>query len=755
MRNIYKTSKVGAVLLVIVFTVLAIVLFFAGFSQNNLFGFSYTSAAIATGILLCLVFSGVILTQIDRFRKIESYSRNSRSMLKKTVDDISSLSVKVDSRAAEIAEIEREVDFAKKLQAKFSMRLEKVSADHENSSVGALATHSQVQEESRRLSRLINEIDAIRDEVAVHHVHGSRLRTIEAEVHEISEILKRNESFSGAIETLESRFSSQIMEVNKNNLLRVLKLTKIEKNGQEILNNQELKLVSKDLSEIDPVTVAWLYSENEALSLLPLRELRRISLHTRKLGYWRLSNTVLRQIVSVTKSPSDITALDYREDELSVFEGKFFPQVNEIESVYAPEPGFILHVVGKVLPKTQSGYTLRTHYSAKAQIKSGYKVAVIALIGESDDSDHILHNVVDEVSYYRFPGIPRNKSRLSLWLQSNVDQLADFVSRERPEALHAHSDFLNALVASVVGNRFGIPVVYESRGFWEESWLSRTEQAFNISDWKASGAHLGMPEAYSLRQQMEIQMRSKADHVITLAKVMKQHIVDLGNHPESVSIIPNAVDASHFPIVERDINLVSRLGIPDDALVIGYISSIVEYEGIDILIRAFDDRARADLIEAHLLIVGDGAHLDYLKMLVSDLGTPRVHFTGRVPHGSILSFYSVIDIFVVPRRPAAVCRLVTPLKPFEAFSTGRAVVVSNVDALLEISQEGECARTFQAGDHLSLATELVSLAKDPGARKELGKRAANWVRTARSWDANAEAYQGVYSRLGIQKSFQI
>ncbi|MGP9490576.1 glycosyltransferase [Glutamicibacter sp. AOP5-A2-7] len=734
---------------------MSIVFFYIGFSHGNFFGLAYTSAVASLVMGVCLVISGKLRSQMVRFRQIESYSRYSRGTLNKAVDDISVLSVHADSSKAGLAEVERGVASAQTRQANIAVSLEEISADHARSRDEALATRAQVDKETRRLSRIVGEIDSIRDEVAVHRVHGSRIGTIEAEVHEISANLKANESLSQTIETLESRFAAQVAEVSKSNLLRILKLAVLAENGQDLLSKQELKLVSKDLSQINPVVVAWIYSVNEALSLLPLTELRRVSSHTRKLGYWRLSNRVLRQVISITKSQSDILALENREDELAVFEGKRFPQVNDINLGNVPQAGFILHVVGKVLPKTQSGYTLRTHYSAMAQIKAGYKVAVVALIGEADDYDNVLRDVVDEVSYFRFPGVPRNKSKLSLWLQSNVNQLADFVRRERPEALHAHSDFLNALVARVVGNHFGIPVVYESRGFWEESWLSRTEQAFNISDWKVTGAHLGLPEAYTLRQQMEILMRSKADHVITLAKVMKQHIVDLGSRAESVSIIPNAVDASQFPIVERDNVLVGRLGIPEDALVIGYISSIVEYEGIDILIRAFDERARTDLSEAHLLIVGDGAHLDSLKVLVSELSTPRVHFTGRVPHSSILSFYSVIDVFVVPRRPATVCRLVTPLKPFEAFSTGRAVVVSNVDALLEISQEGECARVFQAGDHLSLATELVSLAKDSDARKELGERAAEWVRTVRSWDTNAAAYEGVYSRLGVQKSVQM
>ena len=177
----------------------------------------------------------------------------------------------------------------------------------------------------------------------------------------------------------------------------------------------------------------------------------------------------------------------------------------------------------------------------------------------------------------------------------------------------------------------------------------------------------------------------------------------------------------------------------------------MEYEGIDVLIRAFNEEANNDLSDAHLLIVGDGAQLESLKALVESLATPRVHFTGKVPHDTILGYYSLIDVFVVPRRPVSVCELVTPLKPFEAFSTGRAVIMSDVGALREIAEQGECARTFRAGDHRALANEIVALAKDPEARKNLGDRAAAWVRAERSWDRNADLYAEVYDSLELVK----
>lgn len=151
-----------------------------------------------------------------------------------------------------------------------------------------------------------------------------------------------------------------------------------------------------------------------------------------------------------------------------------------------------------------------------------------------------------------------------------------------------------------------------------------------------------------------------------------------------------------------------------------------------------------------LIIVGDGPVLPELVKQVADSGMTEVVFVGRVPHADVLRYYSVIDIFVVPRRPAAVCQLVTPLKPFEAFSTGRTVVMSDVEALREIAEDSGAAELFRAGDAENLAKVLTGLVNDPERRQALAQRGAEWVRSQRSWSSNAGEYLKVYEQLGLR-----
>lgn len=508
-----------------------------------------------------------------------------------------------------------------------------------------------------------------------------------------------------------------------------------------------------DIAEVipyikDPLYLHDLWIARGDRVTLNLSDRRKLAKGLYQRGYLVRSYEVIQGIAATTQREKDQQTSQIRASELAMMRGDVELVVPNPET-YTAATGRVLHVVGKAIPETQTGYTLRTHYLAQAQTDKGYDVHVMRQAGGTPERLGEDHMVLDEVTYHLPEGPVRGSVPWDEWLQSNVMELFGLVGRIRPSLLHCHSDFINQMIAKPVAEAYGIPLVYESRGFWEESWLSRVEtQAGRSLD--RDHEHYGLPEAYSLRREREDQARRSSDHVTTLAEVMKRHIVDRGEDPDRISVTPNGVQPEEFPVVAPDLQLKAELGIPLDVPVIGYITSVVEYEGIDTLITAFS-RMRQRGEDAWLLLVGDGPVRQSLEQLAKSLGvSDRVLFTGRVPHEKILGYYSLIDIFVVPRKNRAVCRLVTPLKPFEALSTGRTVVVSNVDALQEIADESQAAVTFEAGDAESLTTVLRRLLADPSQCQELSERGSVWAREQRSWAAIAAGYDVSYEKLGVR-----
>lgn len=558
------------------------------------------------------------------------------------------------------------------------------------------------------------------------------------------------------------RFESDLAVLNDGvqKTLRVAFESAIQLGRQpnEAISDEQAKMLFNDyLAAGKLLQLRPLIEEFDLLGSQSLTTLRHLYKYYRSVGYWELALLVMSTVCSKTGRVSDLQAQEKLRCEIEVF--------TQPKDTYAELPagsafdstGPILHVVGRVLPVTQTGYTLRTQYTAMAQMRKGLRVAIVAQSGVDETyGDHGGEYTFQGVDYHILPGPRRNEVHLDDWLRQNIEALGSLVLRLRPSVLHAQSDFFNALIVTAVGRQYGIPTVYETRGFWEESWLSRTISANGWDDGcDRLFAMYGTPAAYRLRRRSEESVRMLPDHVFTLAEVMRDHIIDSSGgsiRSDKVSVVPNAVEATNFPVQARDENLADEIGLHHDAITIGYISSMVEYEGIDTLIDAYTAVSKSTVKPLCLLLVGDGDHLEELKKHAEAGGAENIVFTGRVPHEDVLRYYGLIDVFVVPRKKSTVTDLVTPLKPFEAFSTGRAVVLSDVTALREIAEQSGAAETFRAGSSDDLARVLISLINDEDHRRFLGDRAQRWVRNHRSWDANVNEYYRVYKALGFTGS---
>lgn len=557
----------------------------------------------------------------------------------------------------------------------------------------------------------------------------------------------KHERLLDDVENLKAEHEEKVKKLERRLLTRQFDLVAVDGRGWSTFSASEVKKLAEAQFNIKPLAVYEMLEAHSFFEKINTASLRGLANELRKLGYTIKSQDVLRVVLSRNPNEKLTRAIELRDEEVKLFSGVFNPEVQGPFSQFDPQPNSIMHVVGKVLPTTQSGYTLRTHYTALAQIQSGLKVHVCNQVGDAVNNDAPTKVELDGVTYHLPTGPIRLNTALTTWLSANVEELARVVSEVRPAVLHAHSDFFNAMTARAVGDYFGIPVIYESRGFWEESWLSRMAQANGIDNIESFSERWGSPDTYAWRRQREHSSREAADHVFTLAEVMKRRITDEGLPVGKTSVVPNAVSGDQFPVQTRNLELASKLGVQEDEIVIGYVSSLVEYEGVPVLIEAFSQLRKRLNVPVRLLVVGDGPVLESLKDKAESLGLSDALFTGRVPHEEILDYYGLIDVFVVPRTAAAVCQLVTPLKPFEAFATGRTIVMSDVDALKEIAEASGAAALFQAGNSDDLASVLEDLVASPEKRQRMAATGAAWVRESRSWEANAAVYNHEYANL--------
>ncbi len=427
--------------------------------------------------------------------------------------------------------------------------------------------------------------------------------------------------------------------------------------------------------------------------------------------------------------------------ERHVYTPGWRPALPRATTSFQPVRGRVLHIVSHALPQWQGGHTIRTQSAVHAQLVAGLEPVVATGVDASASgtrSPSAESWSIDGVAYRSLDPGSDGGASLAAFRAKEAVIAARIVEELRPAVVHAITPYRDAQIALALRDGYGLPFVYEVRGFREEKF------AFGRSGGGANTARHAAVIA------CETEAMRLADALVTLSNGMRDEIVSRGIPEERVWVVPNAVEIERFTPVSRDEALAAQLGIGSDP-VIGYVSTFAPHENIACLVEATAAlRQRGHGLRC--LLVGDGRHGERreLEALAERLGLldGTVIFTGRVPFEAIAAYYALIDVFVVPRLNDPVSTVVTPLKPYEAMAMERAVVVSRIPALMEMIVEGETALAFTPGDALDLATTLEPLLGSPERRRALGHAARAWVRDHRSWTANAEVYRRLYESLG-------
>lgn len=404
-----------------------------------------------------------------------------------------------------------------------------------------------------------------------------------------------------------------------------------------------------------------------------------------------------------------------------------------VEATRSRPPARILHVVTNSLPLTQAGSTIRTQGVVHAQRSAGWDAQVVTrpgypvLYGELDAARL---QVVDGVPYHRLlprlmppaDGVDREYRRLLDELVRDLD----------PHLLHAASDHVNARAALEVGRARGIPVAYEVRTFFEDTWLA-----------SHGGEESRDSDVYRLLRERHTEVILAADSVTTLSDAMRVEILARGASPDRVVVTPNAVDPSFLSPRVPAPRAREALGLPE-AYWVGSLATFQRYEGLETLVDAVA-RLRDAGSDARILLVGDGPALADLRARAASAGVPLVA-PGRVPFAEVLGYYDALDVFALPRTATALNERVTALKPLEAQARGLPVVGSDLPAVREVVPTE--SPLVPAGDAPALAAALAVLA-DPVTRAERGEAARAWVASCRTWPYVTEAYRGAYAALGV------
>lgn len=326
---------------------------------------------------------------------------------------------------------------------------------------------------------------------------------------------------------------------------------------------------------------------------------------------------------------------------------------------YSPHPHLNL--------SDSSGYATHMREMIKAFKDEGHQVELLIMGGQ----------VANDVSIYRSSRIKLIAKRLMpkiLWetikdwslikydkkaastLQKKVDSFM-------PDIIYERFNYIQTSGA-VVAKRYHIkhivevnsPYIYERKKYQGNSLL--LSKAKNNEQFVFVNCHRLVVVSSTLKEMFATKYNLENNKII---------------------VTPNAVDLSSIKVNSTlKKNILSKLG--ENNTIIGFVGSIADWHGIDMLIEAF-----GELADKHknimLLIVGGGEKLVKYQEDVFKKGLgERVVFTDKVSHDKVYTYIDCMDITVLPTTN----NYMSPIKIFEYGALSKVIVAPNVQSVRDV-----------------------------------------------------------------------
>jgi len=231
-----------------------------------------------------------------------------------------------------------------------------------------------------------------------------------------------------------------------------------------------------------------------------------------------------------------------------------------------------------------------------------------------------------------------------------------------------------------------------------------------------------LPYAYPLFRLPVEASRVVAVHNAFMAEAVRAdvptaEVVRVAMPVEPLAVVPGAAAAVR-----------ARLGIPEDAFVVGCFGLLTREKQVDVVARAVA-RAAVHLPRVRLLLVGAAPDREAMERTLERAGLrARTAMAGRVPFAELAGHLEAADVVAHLRHPTA---RETSAALLRALAQGRPTVMSDLENLSEVPLDA-VVRADMTDEEGGLFRAILRLAADPAARARLGVKARAFVAAAHS-----------------------
>ncbi len=429
----------------------------------------------------------------------------------------------------------------------------------------------------------------------------------------------------------------------------------------------------------------------------------------------------------------------------------------------------ILQVVHDFIPEVRAGTELLTYYLSKGLQKRNHEILIFY---PTWGIDSVVRKKIDGLNCISFPNTSTPRGVFSDFNQNVNEMFRKVVSEFKPEVVHIQNLIYLSLDIVNIAKEYNAVVCFTLQDFWlvcprtillayDEKKCSyiniikcvecckrivplelidrfrvsekpRLPNIFNkwrrriISNIKAFD-YLKNTRNYFIHNEIF----KKVDLFIAPSQFLRQRFIREGIPEDKIIFLDCGIEHNNLENINR---------IQTTTLRFGFIGSILQHKGIEVLIKAFNS-----IENAELKIFGklDNNNLKF-KSLISN---PRIKFVGEVEEDEKQRAYNQIDVLIVP----SIWYENAPVVIHEAYYSGIPVIASRLGGMAEYVRDNETGLLFETGNSDDLAVQINRMIENPS----LVERFRNNLPKYLSLEKHAEVVEKLYLDILQSKLPQI
>ena len=223
--------------------------------------------------------------------------------------------------------------------------------------------------------------------------------------------------------------------------------------------------------------------------------------------------------------------------------------------------------------------------------------------------------------------------------------------------------------------------------------------------------------------------------IVTTGELLKKELVERNGYPAGrIDSVPTGIDPQRFRPGDRA-EARRRLGLPQDARIVGIVATLRSWKGHLFLIEAVAGLPGT----VALVIVGDGPMREVLEARVRELQlTERARFAGN--QADVAPWLQAFDVFVLP----SYANEGVPQALIQAMLTALPCVTTAVGSISELATDGETALVVPPQHAAALRGAIERLLGDESLRNRLGEAARRRCEAGFSYEAMLDKMERVY-----------